>query len=50
MPMDKFFSHVFRVSSADNDWHKGLGLATALFVRQATEPTCVQSLCHLKLS
>ena len=22
--------------------------ATALFVRQATEPACVQSLCHLK--
>ena len=25
-------------------------LATALFVRQATEPACLQSLCHIKKS
>lgn len=53
VPMVTFFSHVFRVSRARNETEVSASVclilqATALFVRQATEPACVQSLCHLK--
>ena len=53
VPMVTFFSHVFRVSRARNETEVSASVclilqATALFVRQATEPASVQSLCHLK--